>query len=70
MVLSDLGTKGGLVTDPHSRVRTTRFWKSFYAVGNSAASLTGRYCPDRAFRWTTIAFAARAVAELVARAGK
>ena len=44
----DLGTKGGLVTDPHSRVLRTggaSVIEGLYAAGNSAASVMGRTYP-------------------------
>jgi len=47
LVLSDLGTKGGLQTDPRGRVlRPDGDWlQGLYAVGNAAASLTGPVYP-------------------------
>ena len=43
----DIGTKGGLLTDPDARVLDTagRPIPGLYAVGNCAASVTGRYYP-------------------------
>ncbi|ATY13165.1 FAD-binding protein [Amycolatopsis sp. AA4] len=73
LVLSDLGTKGGLVTDPDARVlrEDGSVVEGLYAVGNSAASMTGQYYPGPGIPLgTAMAFAARAVDDLVARAGK
>ncbi len=46
-VLSDLGTKGGLVTDAAARVRNTdgEVIAGLYATSNSAASMMGRFYP-------------------------
>ncbi len=43
----DIGTKGGLRTDPHARVidTTGKVIAGLYAVGNCAASVTGRHYP-------------------------
>jgi len=43
----DIGTKGGLLTDAHARVvdGNGRPIKGLYAIGNCAASVTGRYYP-------------------------
>uniref|UniRef100_A0AAU3H313 3-oxosteroid 1-dehydrogenase n=1 Tax=Streptomyces sp. NBC_01401 TaxID=2903854 RepID=A0AAU3H313_9ACTN len=47
LVLSDLGTKGGLRTDVHARVLDTegRPLPGLYAAGNTSASFTGRVYP-------------------------
>ncbi|MFE4217955.1 FAD-dependent oxidoreductase [Streptomyces sp. NPDC056844] len=47
LVLSDLGTKGGLRTDAHARVLTAegRPLPGLYAAGNTGASFTGRVYP-------------------------
>ncbi|GGO72776.1 FAD-dependent oxidoreductase [Nonomuraea cavernae] len=47
MVLSDLGTKGGLRTDPDARVldRDDRPIPGLYAAGNTSASFAGRCYP-------------------------
>lgn len=43
----DIGTKGGLLTDPDARVLNTEGQPivGLYAIGNCAASVTGRYYP-------------------------
>lgn len=43
----DIGTKGGLLTDPDARVLNTAGQPipGLYAIGNCAASVTGRYYP-------------------------
>lgn len=43
----DIGTKGGLLTDGHARVLQANGLpiKGLYAIGNCAASVTGRYYP-------------------------
>lgn len=43
----DIGTKGGLLTDEHGQVQDTtgRAIRGLYAIGNCAASVTGRYYP-------------------------
>lgn len=67
LVLSDLGTKGGLATDTEARVLDGegRPLPGLYAVGNAAASLTGRVYPGPgAPIGTAMAFAARAVDDL------
>jgi len=64
LVLSDLGTKGGLVTDVDARVLRTdgSVLEGLYAVGNSAASLTGGFYPGPGIPiGTAMVFAARAV---------
>lgn len=47
LVLSDLGTKGGLRTDVHARVLDTegRPLPGLYAAGNTSASFTGAFYP-------------------------
>lgn len=47
IVLSDLGTKGGLLTDEHARVLDTdgRVIEGLYAAGNCSASVVGRTYP-------------------------
>jgi len=47
IVLGDLGTKGGLLTDEHSRVLDTKgaVIDGLYAAGNSSASVVGRTYP-------------------------
>ena len=47
MVLSDLGTKGGLRTDPDGRVldRSGEALPGLYAAGNTSASFTGSHYP-------------------------
>jgi succinate dehydrogenase/fumarate reductase flavoprotein subunit len=67
LVLADLGTKGGLVTDTEARVLTTAgdVIPGLYAIGNAGASLTGSVYPGPgAPIGTAMAFAARAVADL------
>ncbi|MDN4172162.1 FAD-dependent oxidoreductase [Nocardioides sp. SOB77] len=72
LVLSDLGTKGGLVTDAEARVLDGegRPLPGLYAVGNASASLTGRVYPGPgAPIGTAMAFALRAVEDLRTGAG-
>ena len=67
LVLSDLGTKGGLVTDAEARVLDAegRPLAGLYAIGNASASLTGRVYPGPgAPIGTAMAFALRAVEDL------
>lgn len=47
LVLSDLGTKGGLLTDEHARVLDTdgNVLEGLYAAGNCSASVMGRTYP-------------------------
>ncbi|WP_062464328.1 FAD-binding protein [Demequina soli] len=47
IVLGDLGTKGGLLTDEHARVLDTagRVIEGLYAAGNTSASVCGRTYP-------------------------
>ena len=71
LVLADLGTKGGLVTDCDARVLAVdgRSLAGLYAVGNTTASLTGPVYPGPgAPIGTAMAFALRAVAHLAAGA--
>lgn len=68
LVLSDLGTKGGLVTDPDARVLRTdgSVLEGLYAVGNAAASMTRHCYPGPGIPiGTAMAFAARAVDAVV-----
>jgi len=67
LVLSDLGTKGGLVTDTEARVLDAAGspLAGLYAVGNASASLTGRVYPGPGTPiGTAMAFALRAVEDL------
>lgn len=43
----DIGTKGGLLTTPHGQVLSTKGGEipGLYAIGNCAASVTGRFYP-------------------------
>lgn len=69
LVLADLGTKGGLVTDPAARVLRADGSPipGLYAVGNTSASMTGPVYPGPGIPLgTAMVFAARAVADLVA----
>ena len=71
LVLADLGTKGGLVTDSDARVlgQDGRPLAGLYAVGNASASLTGRVYPGPgAPIGTAMAFALRAVEDLASDA--
>lgn len=64
MVLSDLGTKGGLRTDKDARVLTGSGEPipGLYAVGNSSASFSGRFYPGPGIPLgTAMVFAYRAV---------
>lgn len=64
MVLSDLGTKGGLRTDPDARVLTGSGQPipGLYAVGNTSASFSGRFYPGPGIPLgTAMVFAYRAV---------
>jgi 3-oxosteroid 1-dehydrogenase len=66
-VLSDLGTKGGLVTDVHGRVlrQDGGVIDGLYATGNSAASLVGASYPGPgAPLGTAMVFASLAVRHL------
>jgi 3-oxosteroid 1-dehydrogenase len=72
LVLGDLGTKGGLVTDTEARVlrKDGSVIAGLYAVGNSAAAMTGAVYPGPGIPiGTGIAFAARAVDDIVGSAG-
>ncbi|MGB0189636.1 MAG: FAD-binding protein, partial [Nocardioides sp.] len=67
-VLSDLGTKGGVVTDEHGRALRPdgSAVPGLYAVGNTAAPMTGPYYPGPgAPLGTAMVFASLAVADLV-----
>ena len=67
-VLSDLGTKGGVVTDAHGRALRPdgSAVPGLYAVGNTAAPMTGPYYPGPgAPLGTAMVFASLAVADLV-----
>lgn len=71
-VLSDLGTKGGLVTDATGRVLRAdgSAIPGLYVAGNSAASLFGpRYPGPGAPLGSAMAFASLAVRELTSRPG-
>ncbi len=71
-VLSDLGTKGGLVTDEHGRVVGTDGdpIPGLYAAGNTAASIMGALYPAPGVPLgTAMVFASRAVQHLVEEAG-
>lgn len=64
LVLGDLGTKGGLVTDPDGRVlhEDGSPIEGLYAFGNSSASMTGHFYPGPGIPiGTAMTFAARAV---------
>ena len=68
LVLSDLGTKGGLVTDPDARVLRDdgSVLEGLYAVGNTAASMTGARYPGPGIPiGTAMVFAARAVDDVL-----
>lgn len=67
-VLSDLGTKGGVVTDDHGRALRPdgSAIPGLYAVGNTAAPMTGPYYPGPgAPLGTAMVFASLAVRDLV-----
>lgn len=67
-VLSDLGTKGGVVTDAHGRALRPdgSAIPGLYAVGNTAAPMTGPYYPGPgAPLGTAMVFASLAVRDLV-----
>jgi 3-oxosteroid 1-dehydrogenase len=69
-VLSDLGTKGGLVTDVHARVLRPdgTAVPGLYATGNSAASLAGAVYPGPGVPLgTAMTYASLAVQHLVAQ---
>ncbi|MDT0203146.1 FAD-dependent oxidoreductase [Nocardioides sp. AE5] len=69
LVLSDLGTKGGLVTDVDARVLRGDGSpiEGLYAAGNTSASMTGKFYPGPgAPIGTAMAFASRAVRHLAA----
>ncbi|WP_148615583.1 FAD-dependent oxidoreductase [Nocardioides rubriscoriae] len=72
-VLSDLGTKGGLLTDPAGRVLHTDGtpFRGLYAAGNSAASLFGGVYPGPgAPLGSAMVFASLAVRDMVAGPGQ
>jgi 3-oxosteroid 1-dehydrogenase len=67
-VLSDLGTKGGVVTDAHGRALRPdgTALPGLYAVGNTSAPMTGPYYPGPgAPLGTAMVFASLAVRDLV-----
>ncbi len=69
-VLSDLGTKGGLVTDPDARVlrEDGSVVAGLYATSNAAASMAGTEYPGPGIPLgTAMVFASRAVQDLVRR---
>ena len=71
LVLSDLGTKGGLVTDPHARVLRPdgTAIPGLYATGNSSASVMGAVYPGPgAPLGTAMVFGALAVQHLAGAA--
>ena len=70
MVLSDLGTKGGLQTDPDARVLTEDGdpIPGLYAVGNTSASFSGRFYPGPGIPLgSAMVFAYRAVQAMAAK---
>lgn len=70
-VLSDLGTKGGLVTDASGRVlrEDGKPIEGLYAAGNSAASITGTVYPAPGIPLgTAMVFASLAVADMASSA--
>jgi 3-oxosteroid 1-dehydrogenase len=69
IVLSDLGTKGGVLTDSSARVLTGagEVIPGLYAVGNSAASMTGEWYPAPGVPiGTAMVFASLAVGTITA----
>jgi 3-oxosteroid 1-dehydrogenase len=67
VVLSDLGTKGGLRTDPDARVldASDRPIPGLYAAGNTSASFTGPVYPGPGIPiGSAVAFAYRAVQDI------
>lgn len=67
LVLADLGTKGGLVTDVDSRVLRTdgSAIEGLYAAGNTSASWTGPYYPGPGIPiGSGMVFASRAIEHL------
>ncbi|MFI0355361.1 FAD-dependent oxidoreductase [Actinomadura sp. 9N407] len=71
MVLSDLGTKGGLRTDPDSRVLDASGTPvpGLYAAGNTTSSFTGAHYPGPGIPiGSAMAFAYRAVQDMKAGA--
>ncbi len=70
LVLSDLGTKGGLRTDAHARVlgAEDRPLTGLYATGNTSASFTGRVYPGPGVPiGTAMVFASLAVRHMAAQ---
>ncbi|GAA5149057.1 FAD-binding protein [Pseudonocardia eucalypti] len=70
IVLSDLGTKGGLKTDEHARVLRPDGSpiEGLYAAGNTAAAMSGRVYPGAGTPiGSSLAFAYRAVLDIVAQ---
>lgn len=70
IVLADLGTKGGLRTDPDARVLDTRGrpLTGLYAAGNTGASFTGRVYPGPGVPiGTAMVFASLAVRHMAGR---
>lgn len=68
--LSDLGTKGGLRTDPHARVLDTRghIINGLYATGNSMAAVSGYAYPGGGNPiGSSMVFAHLAVLDMVAK---
>jgi 3-oxosteroid 1-dehydrogenase len=71
-VLSDLGTKGGLVTDSSARVLRVdgTSIEGLYATSNSAANVAGAFYPAPGIPLgTAMVFASRAVDDLLQREG-
>ncbi|WP_137723053.1 FAD-dependent oxidoreductase [Prescottella subtropica] len=69
IVLSDLGTKGGLVTDADARVLTAdgTAIDGLYAAGNTSASVSGKVYPGPGVPLgTAMVFGYRAVAHMLA----
>ncbi|WP_157551332.1 FAD-binding protein, partial [Nocardioides jensenii] len=67
LVLSDLGTKGGLVTDAAARVlrEDGSVIQGLYAAGNTSASMTGAFYPGPGIPLATaMVFASLAVRDL------
>ncbi|SCF59321.1 FAD-dependent oxidoreductase [Streptomyces sp. Ncost-T10-10d] len=73
LVLSDLGTKGGLRTDVHARVLDAqgRPLPGLYAAGNTSASFTGRVYPGPGVPLgTAMVFASLAVRHMAQGSGE
>jgi 3-oxosteroid 1-dehydrogenase len=71
--LGDLGTKGGLKTDPDARVLRTdgSVIEGLYAAGNSMASVTGHHYPAPGSPISTcMVFAYRAVMNMMGRSNE